>query len=158
MSQGQDACSLNDSLAHVKVHMTDSEKNIGRTVHRAGSDRVPLAVAIQIAGRDRWLSVPKSTRAQYEREGIPASQIADDLLAWYLGQRGKVPATPITPPDPDEIRMIKRVIDADLKAAIEHPAARECEWAVQHLVQQITGLARLIAPPMAPVKRRRGAK
>ena len=67
-----------------------------RTVTRATSEKIPLSEAVMLAGGDRWKDVPLPTRRQYEREGIPATQLANELLAAWRGGRREADIAPST--------------------------------------------------------------
>ena len=84
---------------------------VPRKTRHATTRLIPLSIAILVAGEDRWTverhGVGRSTRYDYEKKGIPAREVANDLYAWFDNQRGPVPdRSPDEDPDFDlEVRL-----------------------------------------------------
>lgn len=146
--------------------MTRSEKNpVGgpRRVNRGGASAlIPLVTAIEIAGEDRWTDIPESTRKQYERQGVPASQLGSDLWDWYQGLRepGVTVAIPSKLKDRAPYLVALDVLDTKLRLRLEEVFRKvtedERDKMIAYLDQQAEVVAMLAAltPAKATTKRK----
>lgn len=127
---------MDDLLTLVKGF--DMSRSPSRRVRRVTAPKIPYAVAVQIAGVDRWAAVPESTRKQYKREGVPASQLGAELWQWF---QGTMPPREVEPPLPGPLESLILHAKTSFAPLFHTPLTPAQVHLLEHIIDQVTIIA-----------------